>query len=87
MSQVQPDVKANQRQRYIDGAKKYARANASDPFAFNRCMTHINQGIVGFNEQGEEAIYSAEEALEERPSPMNDGTTYTVTVFRNVKRP
>jgi hypothetical protein len=87
MTQPQSDVKAMQRNRHIEGAKRYARANASDPFAFNRCMAHINQGIVGFNEQGEEAIYSAEEALEERPSPMGDGTTYTVTVFRNIKRP
>ena len=85
MMQPQNDVKALQRARHIAGAKRYAMAEASDPFAFGRCMAHINQGIVGFNEKGEEAIYSAEEAVEERRHV--DGTTYAVTVFRNIKRP
>ena len=83
------NVQAAQRQRYVEAAKRYARANASDPFAFNRCMTHIDNGIVGIirdgDKEGEEAIYTADEFLEERQA--HTGGSYTVTAYRNVKRP
>ena len=47
------------RQRMIEGAKRYAAADRSDPFAFNRAMTHINNGVAGLLPNGEDGFYNA----------------------------
>jgi hypothetical protein len=45
-------------ERYLEGAKRYADANRSDPFALARCLTHIRTGIVGnfYSEETKEAV-------------------------------
>jgi len=70
-----------QRDRFIEGAVRYARSQASDPFAFARCMTHINMGIVSTLENGEDAMYDADEIT---VMNANGGSTKS---YLNVKRP
>lgn len=81
------DATDTRRTRLVEGARNYAMADKSDPFCFARAMTHLNQGVVGYDADGNEAIYTADAATEMRPSPMGDNTNYPVTVYRNVKRP
>jgi hypothetical protein len=69
----------------LAGCQRYAEANRSDPFAYNRAMSHLRNGICGFNNNGEEAFYDATRDVEERTAP--DGTKYQVPVYRNVIRP
>lgn len=66
--------------RMIEGARKYAKADRSDPFAFNRAMTHIANGICGFNQNGQDAFYDAEEFVD-------SSLGWPVKTFRNIKRP
>lgn len=66
----------------VEGARAFARANNSDPFAFARAMTHIKQGIVNVTE---DQIYTADEEFETRLD--RHGKEYKVPVYRNVKRP
>lgn len=46
-------IAAKQEARIIAGAVIYAEYDASDPFTFARCMTHIKQGICGACEQSD----------------------------------
>ena len=69
----------------LSGAKNYAAADRSDPFAFDRAMAHIEQGIVGVLQDGTDAMYSADAFSEERIAA--DGKPFTITVYRNVQRP
>lgn len=78
----------------IQGARRYAQADKSDPFAFSRAISHINSGVArpSFDQNGHrhDAHYDAQEAQEKRTSsrPFSDGSTeYTVTVYRDMKRP
>ncbi len=67
-------------------AKLYALADASDPFAYAKAITHIGNGIACYsNANGQEAFYSAEEYSETRILP--DKTEYKATVYRNRFRP
>lgn len=71
--------------RMLEGAKNYALADKSDPFAFNRAMTHVGNRIAGRTPNGEDAFYTAEPASETRQLP--DGREYQVTVYHNMARP
>ena len=71
--------------RRIEAAKRYAAADRTDPFAFDRAMAHMVSGVCGFTENGQDAFYSADEFIEERVTLT--GITYPVTVYRNVVRP
>lgn len=80
------------RARYIDAARRYAAADRSDPFAFNRAMTHINNGIASPLGNGSDATYDAVEATETRTLPAGlsfaDGSNeWQVPAYRNVTRP
>lgn len=71
-------------------ARLYALADKSDPFAYNRAMSHLASGISttfrGYGQDADkEAFYSAEEATETRLLP--DGREYQATVYRNMVRP
>lgn len=76
--------KATLHQR-IEAAKRYAAADRTDPWAFDRAMTHMANGICGFNENGQDAFYSADEFVEDRVTVT--GISYPVTVYRNIVRP
>jgi len=79
------EIRARIRLRQIEGAKRYADADRSDPFAFSRAMTHIRAGITRPNNDGQAAEYDAEPFSEQRRTPT--GESYTATVYRNVVRP
>lgn len=85
--------KPNNRNRLINGARNYALADRSDPFAFARCMTHVNNGIasIGSGRDGEDHCYSAEAYQEKRSLPRKpDGTPgdiYEVTAYKTMRRP
>lgn len=74
-----------QQSRIIEGARAYAAADRSDPFAFNRAITHMNNGISSVGSRGEDAFYKAEPYQETRYLP--DGREYSVTVYKNIQRP
>lgn len=72
--------------RRIDAAKRYAAAERSDPFAFRRAMTHLQNNVAGFFDgNGKETFYNADEFVENRSLP--DGREYQVTVYKNIVRP
>ncbi len=64
----------------LAGARAYALADRSDPFAFARAQTHLRNGVASLD-----ASYEAEEGVETRELP--DGRPYQVAVYRNIKRP
>lgn len=79
------DLVARVNERRLQGAINYALADKSDPFTLARCKAHMRNGIVGYCQDGDEAIYSAELVMEMRKLP--DGREYPVTVYRNIQRP
>lgn len=92
MDMTKPEAINIQKQRWMDGAERYARADRSDPFALARAMTHIRNGIVGLRSDGYEACYSADEHMETRTLPdgmkfSNGDTDYQVRTYRNITRP
>lgn len=79
------DARMSRMSRMIDGAKHYAAADKSDPFALGRAMSHVQSGICGVNQDGSDAMYSADPYQEERIT--QDGKPYSITVYRNIRRP
>lgn len=86
--------------RRTQGARRFADANKSDPYAFNRAMTHIRNGIcepfVNEDKKLVQAIYDADtypttQPIDERWAPLlklrPGTTTMQTTAFRNVQRP
>ena len=67
--------------RVLNGAKRYAAFDKSDPFALARALCHIRQGLCGYTEDGREGWYNAEEH-----STFGVGGVVTVT-YTNVVRP
>lgn len=79
------------KQQRMEEAMNYVKANKSNPFTFNRVMSHMSSRIVGFNTKGEDAFYSAEPYQEERFLPASpshpQGQSYMATVYKNMVRP
>jgi hypothetical protein len=94
---TEAQIKAKSRARMIDGARKYALADRTNPFAFRQMMTHIDNGVAsvhrGLNKDYElaagPAFYSAETLREARKIIGSDGQEqiYDIMTFRNVVRP
>lgn len=88
------DIISTQQQRLIDGARNYAKADKSDPFALNRALAHIRVGIGGSDGAlvGTDNSYNAEPRQVKRKLPegvfFSDGKTneFFVTEYTNVKR-
>ena len=64
----------------IAAAKLFAAADKSDPFTFNRAMTHIKNGLADAEHR-----YSAVAVQEERTLP--DGSKFSVTTYKSMGRP
>lgn len=85
----------NARERMIQGAINYAKFDRSDPFAFARAMSEINNGICTVKvreDDGKPCFYNAEPVTEMRKldpgMQFSDGSNeYPVTVYRNAMRP
>lgn len=87
------------RQRQVAGAKRYAEANRSDPFALNVALSHIKNGICDPRpalhakdpDAGKEAHYDATPiSVKRRLAPgleFSNGTNeYHVTEHKNMVR-
>lgn len=72
------------RRRMEAGARRWAAANKSDPFAFDTAMSLIKSGISDIKD-GRECFCDAEPYLETRKTPT--GEEYTATAYKNMKRP
>lgn len=84
-----PELTLQQRynERLTEGAKRYALANKSDPFALATALAQIKCGIVN-----SEAMFNADTCKETRELPegvklLNGDTAFEVTSYRNLKRP
>lgn len=89
------------RDQYVKAAQRYAAADKSDPFTFNRAMTHLANGVAGIRQDdgefngstGQIAIYNANITVEEASSSgsplgvLGDARTYNSVGFRNMVRP
>ncbi len=74
------------RARQIEGARNYAAADKSDPFAFNRCMTHILNGVADYRtDPVADANYSATPT--QVMAKTEKGEEYPVTVYTQRRRP
>jgi hypothetical protein len=69
----------------MEAAKRYALADRTDPWTLARIEAHMRNGICGFTDNGLDAFYSADSYVEERVTVT--GTTFPVTVYRNIVRP
>lgn len=73
----------------LNGARNYALADRSDPFAYSRAMSHLKSGIAGyrFDEitgERSNAYYDASPRIETRKA---SDVEYHATTYDNVKRP
>lgn len=76
--------------RKVEGIKRYAAGDTSDPFTLARCMTHLRTGITNmrFNEatgEPRDCDYTATISQERRT--LADGTEYTVPIWINRVKP
>lgn len=77
------------KQDMIEAAQRYAKADASDPFAFARAITHLRNGIASrLTSSGKAAYYDATEDTEPRSIETPTGKVeWRAVVWRNVSRP
>jgi hypothetical protein len=76
--------------KLIEAAKRYAASDPSDPFAFRRAITHLNNGIAAYaNKDGKPAFYDAELYHETRSITIPNGSVmeWQAEVYKNVHRP
>lgn len=75
--------------RMVHAAQRYAAADRTDPFTFNRAMTHIANGVAGFRHEPNgtrvEAFYNAKEVKVKRK--LASGEEYEVVGYDNMVRP
>lgn len=89
-----------ERSQMIEAARQYAKADRTDPFAFNRAMSHVNNGVASFRRPASErgaafevsqgdGYYKATPYREARTLVGYDGkpSTYDVVRYNNVSRP
>lgn len=86
-----PKVLEQRRARLLEGARIYAEFDRSDPFSYNRAMSHIASGIATIEEsdKGKMLAYGGERTREKRNYIGQDGKEihYDVPSFRNIHRP
>jgi hypothetical protein len=76
----------------IRGARNYAQGQASDPFAFNRAMSHIKSGIAGLivdekSGRATDGFYDAKLGIEGRSFTNSRGEVenYNVEIVVDIK--
>ncbi len=85
-------------QTMLDGAHRYAASDRSDPFAFARALTHLQNGVASMSRRasnaeygldaGAKAYYDADRYMEERKILAGERTLVAVLpAYRNVVRP
>lgn len=96
-AQKQADAKAKAKRRMLDGARRYAQSDKSDPFAYARCVAHINNGVASVSRPankeyeipgGVAAYYDADAKIETRKIVANgEEIVWDAIVFTNAVRP
>lgn len=93
-NQIEQGAAEKHTDRLIAAAANYAKADASDPFCFARCLCHIKSGICESRneaskeyglELGANAFYNAEPVPEGRTTA--DGREYIAIAYHNRVRP
>lgn len=69
----------------IEAARRYAAADKSDPFAFNRAMTHLKNGLASFDSKGSPCGYDATEINVTRVTTT--GVEYSAVDYGSRHRP
>lgn len=79
--------KAQSRYMLVAAADRWAKANASDPFAKQVAMAYLERHKFNppFTADGQPTYYDATEGTETRRLP--DGTEYQGIVYHNLVRP
>lgn len=75
-------------QRMMTGARNYAAFDNSDPFAYNRAVSHMHSSVASVRvalhnndpRAGEDAFYAADPVSEDHKGTI-------VVTYRNVRRP
>lgn len=85
------------RRRMVDGARRYAAADKSDPFSFSRAMTHIKNGVSSVSRPGNReygipagvAAYNDADSYMETRKIIAEGRelVFDVVAYRNLCRP
>jgi hypothetical protein len=73
----------------LEGAKKYAASDRSDPWTYARCVAHINSGVASIvNSHEQKGYYDADPYQTKREYLTEHGAIeYYVIDHRNVVRP
>ena len=83
-------AKSNSHQRMLDGARNYANADKSDPFAYSRATAHLKCGVASPSaDKGQAAFYDAE-PYEGVRKVYRDGVEIgevKATLYRGMVRP
>lgn len=76
-------------QKQVEGAIRYAKADRSDPFAFNRAMSHIQNGICRTPpDKGGDYGYSAKLIKERRSYDTGaEKIEFFVDAYIDIQRP
>jgi len=78
----------NVRVDHYRAARRYAEADRSDPFAYNRAVTHLQNGVASYGPKGENNFYDATEGTETRTVMVNGREEeYQAVVYINRQRP
>ena len=78
-----------QTQRLLEGARRYAAADKSDPFALNRACAHIRSGIAIESDGGSSYEATETRVVAKLPDGLafsNGSNEYYVTEYHSVRR-
>jgi hypothetical protein len=73
----------------LEGAKRYAASDRSDPWTYARCVAHIKSGVASiYNAHEQKGYYDADPYQAKREYSTENGVIeYYVVDHRNVVRP
>ncbi len=85
------DARKLLRERMEQGARRYARADRSDPFALNRALSHLDSilAVEQFDKHGRPLWYDAKPVTVEYTSSdhASESKLYYKVEYRDVVRP
>lgn len=76
--------------RMLEGAKNYAAADRSDPFAFARAIAHIKNGVASINNANQNAGYYNAEPYKGKREIVQNGVVIgevDTILYRTIVRP
>lgn len=70
----------------IRSALDYAASDRSDPFAFNRAMTHASNRVGYYEDSNGRMAYAYEAERYDETRKLPDGREFKVDAYKNVAR-